>query len=175
MLRDRAARFHLGKLGTQARTKMERIARGGGITIDSSQSHTHTFQRVDARFAAGVLEAIWELERLSRDAVRQVAIRPSSERPAPEYELVRTHAERPPVYRAGVSALSEDFRSHVRHGPCHAGQGPALVIVHGDVKVCQMGMAVIIKQDVIRFEITVEGICAISAQFGGDCMGGTDR
>lgn len=107
----------------------------------------------DGRFARGeVGELIGALE----DGVGERRVGLAAERSFAEEELVRDHAERPPIDRGEVTTLRQHFRSHVSHRSGHARQRPALGEVHGDVEVGQMRVPLLVEQDVVWFEIAVD-------------------
>ena len=54
------------------------------------------------------------------------------------------------VYEA---LLEEDFRSHVGHRSRHTGEHPAFRIMDGDVKIGEMGVALLIQQNVVGFDV----------------------
>jgi len=54
------------------------------------------------------------------------------------------------VYEA---LLEEDFRSHVGHRSRHTGEHPAFRIMDGDVKIGEMGVALLIQQNIVGSDV----------------------
>ncbi len=115
---------------------------------------THALQRLNTRPAAFGLGVLREPQRILRDTVCEVAVRLPAERPTTEDKLICAYAQRPPVNGIGVTALSEDLRGHVSHGPSNTGQETPLRIVHCDVEVRDVCVTPLVKEDVVRLEIT---------------------
>lgn len=45
--------------------------------------------------------------------------------------------------------------THVRHAACHAGQHPSLRVMHGDVEVGDVGIALFVQEDVVGLQVPV--------------------
>ena len=87
--------------------------------------------------------------------MRKVAVRLTAEWSTTKYELVGTDAKGPPVNGVGVAAVSKDRWGHVRHRTCDTGQETPLRVEHGDVEVCDMRVAALVKKYIVWLEITI--------------------
>ena len=91
---------------------------------------------------------------LAHNRILQLRIRRPPERPPSKQELVRAHAERPPVDGVGVPALGQDLGCHVCHAARYARQHPALREMHGDIEVCQMGVSALVQENVVGLDVS---------------------
>lgn len=85
----------------------------------------------------------------------EIAVRLAAERSTTKDEFVCAYAEGPPVNGVGVAALSKDLWGHVRHRTSDTGQETPLRVVHGDVEVCDMRVAALVKKYIVWLEITI--------------------
>ena len=85
----------------------------------------------------------------------EIAVRLAAERSTTKDELVRADTEGPPINGVGVAALGEDLGGHVRHRASDTGQKSAFRVVHGDVEVCDMRVAALVKKYIVWLEITI--------------------
>lgn len=114
---------------------------------------TYAFQGPQPVSTALGLCVFGEAKGILGDAVGKVAVGLASEGSAAKDQLVCTYAQGPPINGVSVTAFSENFRGHIRHGACDARQESLVRVVDSDVEVGDMSMPALIEEDVVRFQV----------------------
>lgn len=123
-------------------------------------------KKVDALLADRLGWVLWQLERILEYALGEGAVCLSPKGPLAKEELPTRDAEAPPVDGVGVAALCEDLGCHVGHRSGYGGERPPLGEVYGDVEVCQVGMPLLVEEDVVRLDVSVDDALSVEVLEG---------
>ena len=116
---------------------------------------THSFQGHDTLFATPLIGVIWEAKWILDDWLRHLLRVSSIEGTFVENEFKSRNTQTPPINLPWITFFADDLWSHVGHTSSDTSVEATFRIVNSNIKICDMGMAHCIQENVIGLQVSV--------------------
>lgn len=123
-------------------------------TVFGNRDYTYPSESRDACITTPWSSAVREPKGILEDTLSHLFRIPSIKGPLVEKKLVCCDAQTPPVNLPRIAFSPNNLRSHVGHTTCNTCVWATFWVVNSNVKVCEMGVAHCIQENIIWLQVT---------------------